>query len=146
MRRLPLSARAMSFTSPLSFVAVSTGSSLLIFCEYENRAAALAARNSHGAAGAGFLADSVGFVGALPREARAGAAEVSVSCRRTINRAPQVERFDDSLRRQLEECANDLGNLRIGNRAGAKCICHHGNRLRNADGVRELDFHLRGKP
>ena len=58
-----------------------------------------------------FLADCVGFVGALPGKARAGAAEVAVGRRRTIDRAAQIERFDDALGRELEKRANDFGDL-----------------------------------
>ena len=70
---------------------------------------------------------------------------MAVRCSLTVDRAAKIERFDDSLGRELEEMANQLGDLRIRNRSGAKGVGHYGNRLGNADGVSELDFHFGGQ-
>src|ERR1700683_5541463 len=87
------------------------------------------ARDAHGAARCRFLADGLGLVGLLPGEARTGAPEVAVGGRGTIDRTPQIERFDDALGRQLEEGANKLGDLVIGDRSGAESVRHYGDRL-----------------
>ncbi len=39
-----------------------------------------------------------------------------------VNRPPQIERLDNSARREFERAANQIRNLLIGNRAGAKGV------------------------
>src|SRR5580704_3850642 len=107
--------------------------------------ALLTSRNGDCAAGADFFADSFGFVGAFPGEAGAGAAEVAVGRCGPVYRAAQVERLDNALGRQLEECANHFGDLRIRDSARAESVCHYGNGLGDADGIGQLDFYFRGQ-
>src|ERR1700683_344677 len=172
MRRLPFSASAMSLTSPLILVAVSTRNSLLKFlrnleietkkgARLKSEAAAtkskspehqkksrrsLAVRNRYGASAARFLADGISFVRALPGKAGAGAAKMAIGRGLTINRAAEVECFDDALGRQLEERANELRDLRVGDRAGTKGFCHDGDRIGDANSVGKLDFQLASEP
>jgi len=72
------------------------------------------AADRNGAAGGSFLAEQFGFVGAFPGEARSGAAEVAVGRRGAVHRAPQIERFDDALWRELEMGANEFGDWAFG--------------------------------
>src|SRR5579862_1967788 len=58
------------------------------------------------------------------------------------NRATEIERFDNSLRRELEKRANQLGDLGIRYRSGAKRVGHHRNGFGDADGIGELNFDL----
>src|ERR1700736_4208231 len=74
----------------------------------------LTAPHRHGAARLRFLADRVRLIGALPSEDRGCTAEVTVGPSRTVKRAPEIERLNDSLRRQLEEGTNEFRNLDIG--------------------------------
>src|SRR5579862_7711048 len=135
----------MSFTSPASLVAVSTRYSLSEIFECGGRPKNLASRARHDAARACFLADSVGFVCTFPGETGTRAPKVAVGSRRTINRAAEVKRFDDAFWSELEECADQFGDLRIRDGAGAEGICHHGNWLGHADRIGKLDFHFAGE-
>ena len=81
-----------------------------------------------------------GFVGALPGESWLGAAEVAVGRGRPVDRAAQVEAFDDAARRQRENGADQIGHALVGNGAGAETVDHDRNRLGHADGVSQLHF------
>src|SRR3984957_3835267 len=158
--RLPWSASERSFTSPFTLTAVSTWGSLfdrfglgglsLRAWRAEGRGATSEslnlARYGHSAARCRFLADGVGLVRLFPGATRAGAAEMAVGGGGTIDRAPQIERFDDALGRQLEEGANELGDLVIRDCPGAERIRHHGNRFGYADRIGQLDLHFASEP
>src|SRR6202043_2781269 len=88
----------------------------------KTRRGKLCARRRYDPARACFFLDGFGLICFLPGEARSGASEVTVGRGRTENRAAQVKRLDDSLGCELEERANQLGNLGIGNRSGAKRV------------------------
>src|SRR4249920_2014693 len=66
------------------------------------------------------LAQSGGAVGAFPGEARAGAAKVSVRSGRLVDRATQIEGFDDGLGGQLEILAHQRGDAVFRNILGAE--------------------------
>src|SRR5450759_1938330 len=59
----------------------------------------------------GSLTQSAGAVRALPCESRAGAPEVSISRGRLVNRPTQVQRLNNSLGRQREKFADQLGDF-----------------------------------
>src|SRR6185437_15456898 len=100
----------------------------------------------YGAGCSGFLANGVRLIGALPGEARAGAAEVAVRGGGAIDGAAQVERFDNALGRKLEKRANQLGELRIRDYAGSERVRHNGNGFRDANGIGKLHFELAREP
>ena len=79
-----------------------------------------------------------GLVGPLPGELGLGAAEVAEGGRLLVDRAPQVQLFHDAARRQLEVRAHELGDLLLGNPAGAFRVHHDRDRIGHANRVGEL--------
>src|ERR1039458_5437614 len=80
------------------------------------------------------------FVGALPREVGIAEPEVTVSRGLPVNRPPQVQRFDDPARRELEVSANQIrDDFRIHLRS-PKRLDQHTDRIGHADRIRQLHF------
>ena len=52
----------------------------------------------------------------------------------------QIERFDDGRRAQVKAFAHELGELIVGKLAGAVSLNEHGNGVRHADGVGQLQL------
>src|ERR1043166_4342799 len=123
MRCLPCPAKPISFTSN------STERVALIFDD--------SSVDELLNAGAG--AQRFGFVGSLPGEALFVATEVPVSRGGFVNRPAQVEFFDDAAGSQLEIITHELRDRGFADASGAGGIDEHRNRVRHADGVRELD-------
>src|SRR5262245_52474329 len=111
------------------------------------RTAAASRRNRFKATGrapasrlhAGRALEGRGLVGALPRELRLAAAEMTEGGGLSVDRPAQIELLHDSARRQLEVIANDLRDLLFGDSARALGVDHDRHRVGDADGVRELD-------
>ena len=63
------------------------------------------------------------------------------------DRPAQVQRFDDTLRRQLEMLANQFHQLMVLNARSIRAVGIHPNieRIRIADGIRKLHFALVGQ-
>ncbi|CDB87766.1 putative uncharacterized protein PY07799 [Firmicutes bacterium CAG:170] len=62
-----------------------------------------------------------------------------------IDRAAQVERLDDGGRTEVEALAYQLAEMPVAELAGAEGIDQHGDRLRHADGVGQLQLALGGE-
>src|SRR5437879_8804911 len=95
---------------------------------------------AHGLAQTGIARQLGGFVGQFPREVWIVATEMPVSGSLLIDRTAQVQRVDDSPRRQLEVRTDDVGNNRGINFLRAEGFDEHADWIRNADGVRKLHF------
>ena len=91
------------------------------------------------------IAQGGGLVGLFPREFRFFATEVAVGGGLRVDRTAQVEHLDDAARTQVEVSAHELGDLFVGDHAGA--VREHGDvhRFGNADGVGDLNLTLRGE-
>src|SRR5215831_11532914 len=59
----------------------------------------------------GLFGEGSGLICSFPRELWLGAAEVPICSRLLVNRAPQVEAFDDSLGREGKVLAHELGEF-----------------------------------
>ena len=84
--------------------------------------------------------ESCSFIGRFPSEVLAGAAEVAVGCGLLEDGATELQSLDDALWREGEVGADELFKLVCINAAGAEGVYEHGDRLRDADGVSELNF------
>src|SRR5271157_523819 len=80
------------------------------------------------------------FVGCLPGEVGVTAAEMTVGRGLAIDRAAQVQRFDDGARRQLEMGADQIRNDCRINFLRAKSLDQDADRIGHSDGVSELHF------
>src|SRR5580658_1302221 len=80
------------------------------------------------------------FVGCLPGEIGIAAAEVAVGCGLFVNRAAQVERFDDSAGSELEVGADQVRNDFGIDLRGAESFDQHADGIGDANGVGELHF------
>src|SRR5579859_2880644 len=88
----------------------------------------------------GRSAERVGLVGPLPREVAVVAAEVPVRRGLRVDRAAQVEIAQDRGRAQVEVLADEVDDVRHGNRLGAERLDENRHRMRDADRVRDLDL------
>ena len=88
---------------------------------------------------AGGLGERLRLVGLLPGEIRQRSAEVAEGRRLLVDRPAQVERLDDALRRQREVLAHERHDLLLGDPARAVGLDVHGDRVRHADRVGELN-------
>src|SRR5882724_12945773 len=91
---------------------------------------------------AGGLAQCVCAVRALPSKRGSTAAKVTVGGRGLVDRAAQIQSFDDALGRQHEELANQRRDFFFRHGSGSKSISHDRNRLSNPDGISQLHFGL----
>src|SRR5207244_2326226 len=82
------------------------------------------------------------LVGFFPSETVTRTAEMSVRCRRFINRAAKIESFDDLSRRQRKVFAHQIGKLSFTNPTAASRIDSNRNRFSDADRVGKLNFAL----
>ena len=87
---------------------------------------------------AGGLAQRLGLVGPLPGELGLGAAEVAAAGGLAVDRPAQVEVLDDPRGGQREVPADQLGDLVVGDLAGALGVDVDAHGLGDADGVGEL--------
>src|SRR4051812_31513573 len=78
------------------------------------------------------------LVRAFPGELRLSASEMPERRGLAVNRPTQVERLDQSLRRQLELRPHDFADLLVVDPAGVEGVDEHGNRFGNANRVCEL--------
>src|SRR5712664_4714319 len=83
---------------------------------------------------AGGLAQCVCAVRALPSKPGSTAAKVAVGGRGLVDRAAQIQSFDDALGRQHEELANQRRDFFFGDSSGSKGFGHNRNGLSNPDG------------
>src|SRR5690606_28753851 len=90
------------------------------------------AKNSPAALACRFPQD-VRLVGALPREVRELAAEVSVRGGLLVDRAHEVEHLGDAPRAQVEVLAHELADFLVGDVAGAEGVDGDAGRLGDAD-------------
>src|SRR5436190_13359566 len=81
----------------------------------------------------------LGFVCFFPSEAVTRTAEMSVRCRRFIDRTAKVESFDDLSRRQRKVFAHQIGKLSFANPAAASGVDSNRDRFSDADRVSKLD-------
>ena len=81
----------------------------------------------------------------LPRQVYIGTAKMPVSCSLLVNRAQQIQRFNNAGRAEREVLFNKFGNFVVGNFAGAESIYQNGNRLCNTNGISKLNFAFIGK-
>src|SRR5437588_9005309 len=88
----------------------------------------------------------LGLVCLFPSEAIARTTEVSVRCRRFINRPAKIQSFDDLSRRQRKVFAHQIGKLSFANPATASGIDSNRDRFSDADRVGKLDFALLSQP
>src|SRR5204862_9083 len=72
-------------------------------------------------------------------------AEVPISRRRAVDWFAEIERFDDPLRRQIEDLLDRLHDRGLRHCIGAESVDVHRNRLRNADGVSDLNLAAAGE-
>src|SRR5437764_62294 len=86
------------------------------------------------------------FVCFFPSEAVTRTAEMSVRCRRFIDRTAKVESFDDLSRRQRKVFAHQIGKLSFANPAAASGVDSNRDRFSDANRVSKLDFALLSQP
>src|SRR5215207_9088157 len=84
-------------------------------------------------------AERVGLVCSLPGELRLVTPEMPEGRRLLVDRAPEVERFDDAARSQLEMRAHQLADVLVVDLSGPERLYEHRHRLGDADGVGELN-------
>ena len=84
-------------------------------------------------------------VRALPGQIQIRAAEMAVGRGGLIDGPAQIQPLDDGGRAQVEAAAHQLGELPVGELAGAIGLCQHGDGLGHADGVGQLDLALPGQ-
>src|SRR6266446_6045240 len=84
----------------------------------------------------------LGLVCFFPGEAIARTTEVSVRCRRFINRPAKIESFDDLSRRQGKVFAHQIGKLSFANPAAASRVDSNRDWFSDADSVGKLNFAL----
>src|ERR1035441_5757789 len=89
---------------------------------------------------ASLLAQGRGFVGRFPGEVGVLTAKMSVGRSLAVNRAPQIQRLDNTFGGQLEIGAHQIGNLTFVNLRGAESIDQYANRFRYTNGVSQLHF------
>ena len=94
---------------------------------------------------AGCRTEVIGFVSALPGEAVSGAAEVSISCRSTVNRALQIEHIDKTFWTQIKVLANQRNDGIIGQSGRAKRIDRYRGGFGDANGI-EIGTAATGEP
>src|SRR5262245_61633204 len=82
--------------------------------------------------------ESSRLVGSFPGELRFGAAEVSEGGGLLVDRPPQIELLHDPAWGELEVAADELGDLRFRQAAGAFGVHHDRDWIRDADRIREL--------
>ena len=80
------------------------------------------------------------FVGLFPGELGLGTAEMAAAGGFAVDRPTQVEVLDDPGRGQREELSDQVGDLGVGDLAGAEGVDVDADRLGNADGVGELNL------
>ena len=80
------------------------------------------------------------LVRGFPAEFGLRATEVSTMGGFSENRATQLKRFDNSLRGEREQLADQFRDFLLIDNAGAVGIDANGDRFGDADGVGELDF------
>src|SRR5882762_564964 len=88
-------------------------------------------RGSHGAQACG-LTKGVCAIRALPSEPCPAPSEVSISSGGFVDRAAQVENFDDALGRQREELADQRRDFLLRDGSRSESLGHHGHWLGNA--------------
>ena len=93
----------------------------------------------------GGSAQCVSLVGPFPGELGFFAAEVAVSSRLRVDRAQQIQRFDDALWTQVEMLGDQCSDLFVGDLACAEGVHHQLYRLSHADRVGDLHFSLVGQ-
>ena len=81
----------------------------------------------------------------LPRQVYIGTAKMPVSCSLLVNRAQQIQRFNNAGRAEREVLFNKFGNFVVVDFAGSESIYQYGNRLCNANGISKLNFAFIGK-
>ena len=86
----------------------------------------------------GRIAQQGGLVGLLPRELFA--TEVTVGGGGLVDRALEIQHFDEAVRAQIEELTHQLDEMALVQLAGAEGFHADGSRLGDADGVGDLDF------
>ena len=82
----------------------------------------------------------VGAVGLLPGQIQVVPAEVAVGGYLAVDGTAQVQIPDDGGGTQVKDLADGLGQLLIGDLAGAEGVHTHGDGLSHADGVGQLDL------
>ena len=65
---------------------------------------------------------------------------MAVGCQLLVDRLTQVKLLDDRRRTQVEHLLYGLLKHIVANNAGAEGLYHNGNRLGNADGIRQLNL------
>ena len=79
-------------------------------------------------------------VGLFPREVKIGAAEVTVGRDLLIDRAAEIECFDDGGRAQIKAALHQFAQTVVGELAGAVALDENGHGMRHADGIGQLDL------
>src|SRR5207245_1387764 len=94
-----------------------------------------------------FATQGLGPICFLPGEGRQLATEMAVAGSLSVNRPAQVQRLDDTARRQLEVFANELRKLVVRQALPGRVARAHPDteRLGKADGVRKLNLTLTGQ-
>ncbi len=70
---------------------------------------------------------------------------MTIGCSLPVNRAAQVEIFDNRRWAQVEVSCYKIGKFTVGEFARAKAVDKDGDRPGNADGIGDLDFEALGK-